>query len=291
MTDQAARLRQLAMAGKKAPEPLAGGKAIFMAVASGKGGVGKTSLVANLGCALSKRGRKVLALDADFGLANLDIILNLGPGKNLGHFLKGEATAEDIVKEAAPGFSVLPGASGIDGLADMDSSDRQRIVSGLSVLSGRFDYVLIDVAAGIGRNVIELCLAANDVLLVTDPQPTSLTDAYGLAKILMGRSPGIDLRVVVNSVKSAEEGRAVYAKLNEVVKRFLKRELEYAGHIARDDFVSKATSRQEPFVSAYPRSAAAKCVEELADGILDRKGGRAGNQAFWSKLGERESVR
>lgn len=284
MSDQAARLRELAgLARADQAGAIDSSHATVLAVASGKGGVGKTNVVANVGFALAARGAKVLALDADFGLANLDILLNLAPRRNLGHLLRGEATAEEIVAEAAPGFSVVPGASGLHELADMDSGDRLRVVEGLSSLAGGYDFVLIDSAAGIGRNVIELCLAARRVLLVTDPQPTSLTDAYGLAKVLLGRDAGVELRLIVNSARSEEEGRAVAAKLNSVMKRFLNREVEYLGHIAKDDNVSRATQRQQPFVSAFPRSKAAKCVEALAEALAgSRSGGERSN--FWSHL-------
>lgn len=285
MKDQAERLRSLAGKSRKAPEPLPEGAGRVIAVASGKGGVGKTSVVANLGAALARRGRRVLALDADFGLANLDILLNLRAGKNLGHLLRGEATAEEIVQEAAPGFSVLPGASGVERLADLDAADRERVLSGLFRVAEGFDYVLIDTAAGIGRNVTELCLAAREVLLVTDPEPTSLTDAYGLSKILFAQSADVALRLVVNSASGEAEGRAVGEKLNQVMGRFLQREIPYLGHIAQDPFVSKATARQTPFVLAYPRCPAALCVEKLA-GELEgaAPGTRSGVGGFWNRL-------
>ena len=282
MSDQARKLRELAGSVRREKPELKGGAAVVLAVASGKGGVGKTNVVANLGYALSRRGARVLALDADFGLANLDILLNLSPGKNLGHLLRGEATAREILAEAAPGFSVLPGASGIMELAEMDSSERMRVVEGLAGLASEYDFVLIDTSAGIGRNVIDLCLAARDVILVTDPQPTSLTDAYGLAKILLGKLPEIEIGILVNSAASAQEGRAVGVKLNSVLKRFVGRELAYLGHIQRDECVGRATSRQEPFVAAFPRSKASQCVEELATLVGERKHG--GGTGFWTRL-------
>lgn len=286
MSDQAERLRKLAggVRAAKAGGALSGGGAQVLAVASGKGGVGKTNVVANVGFALAARGARVLALDADFGLANLDILLNLAPKLNLGHLLRGEATAAEILANAAPGFDVVPGASGIQQLADMDSADRMRVVEGLSLLASGYDFILIDSAAGIGRNVVELCLAAMRVLIVTDPQPTSLTDAYGLAKVLLGREAGVELRLIVNSAKGEEEGRAVAVKLNSVMKRFLSREIEYVGHIARDENVSRATSRQMPFVAAFPRSKAARCVEEIASALLASKGPEHTGSPFWSRL-------
>jgi flagellar biosynthesis protein FlhG len=270
LSDQAQKLRELARQKRPAeakPMALPEGGGRVLAITSGKGGVGKTNVVANLGSALAGRGHKVLALDADFGLANLDILLNLNPEKNLAHVLRGEATTEEVVVEALPGFSVLPGASGIQSLADMDALDREKVMKGLTPLVNGYDYVLIDTAAGIGNNVVELCIAAGEVVLVTNPQPTSLTDAYGLTKVILGRSPDIAVRTIVNLVSGPEEGRKVWAKLNDVVKEFLDREIEYLGHISRDDCVNRATSRQQPFVSAYPRSKATACVEKLADSI------------------------
>jgi flagellar biosynthesis protein FlhG len=231
------------------------------------------------------RGRNVLALDADFGLANLDILLNLSPKKNLGHMLRGEARPEEIVQEAAPRFHVIPGASGLERLADLDPADRSRVVEGLLPLAAGQDYLLIDTSAGIGRNVVDLCFAAREVILVTDPQPTSLTDAYGLTKILLGRLPDAEIRLLVNSTSGDEEGLAVWDKLNQVIERFLGRGVSYLGNIVRDDFVTRATSRQQPFVTAFPRCRASLCVGRIADAL---EGGEAkpetGIGGFWNRL-------
>ncbi len=287
MNDQAQKLRELARVSRPQPAklPKDAGRGRVLAVTSGKGGVGKTNLVANLGCALAGRGHRVLALDADFGLANLDILLNLNPKKNLANLLAGDAAAGEVVVEALPGFSVLPGASGVQGLAEMDATDRERVLDGLTTLTNGYDFVLIDTAAGIGHNVVELCLAAGEVVLVTNPQPTSLTDAYGLTKVLLARAPSIGVHTVVNSVSSAEEGRTVWSKLNEVVKEFLDREIGYLGYILRDDCVDRASLRQHPFVAAYPRSKAAACVEKLADELTGKSSQAASTASgFWSRL-------
>ncbi|GAB4255260.1 MAG: MinD/ParA family protein [Deferrisomatales bacterium] len=286
MKDQAAKLRQLAARSRAeavAAQVSAGGR--VLAVTSGKGGVGKTNVVANLGTALARRGRSVTVIDADFGLANLDILLNLNPPRNLGHLVRGEADAEEIVVHAGAGFRVVPGASGLEALADLDAQERERLLAALAPLTGDADFVLLDTSAGIGRNVVDLCLAAGEVLLVTNPEPTSLTDAYGLVKVLWARDPGVAVRLVVNSVAGAAEARRVHAKLGEVAGRFLGGQLSYLGHIVRDPCVGRAAQRQLAFVAAYPRSPAARCVEALASALLgepERRGGAV--RRFWRRL-------
>jgi flagellar biosynthesis protein FlhG len=291
--DQAQRLRELAALARARVEheddrPMRGPAAValpgrVLAVASGKGGVGKTSLVANLAAVLARGGRKVTVLDADFGLANLDILLNLNPARNLGHLLRGEARPEEVVLEAAPGLRVIPGASGLQELAELREEERRELLASLAPLTGGQDFVLVDAAAGIGRNVVGLCRAAGELLLVTNAEPTSLTDAYGLVKVVWARDPEVEVRLVVNGVAGPEEGQAVHARLDQVVDRFLRRRLSYLGHITRDEHVARSARRQAPFVLAYPRCAASRCVEALAEALLESAPVRA-DQGFWQRL-------
>lgn len=286
MRDQAQRLRELA-ARTRAGEPLAslGARGRVLAVASGKGGVGKTNVTANLGAALANRGHAVTLLDADLGLANLDILLNLNPRVNLGHVLRGEAAPTDAVVEVTRGLRVIPGASGIEAMADLGDRERVALLASLAPITADQDFVLIDAAAGIGRNVLHLCRAAGEILLVTDPEPTSLTDAYGLAKVLWSRDPRFGVRLVVNSVGSEVEGRAVHSKLEEVAARFLGARLFYLGCILRDECVGRAARRQLTFVTAYPRSPASRCVEALAEALLGMAPlENGGAQGFWRRL-------
>ncbi len=283
MRDQAQRLRELAARARTDDGAAAPPPGRVLTVASGKGGVGKTSLAANLGAALAGRGQKVTVLDADFGLANLDILLNLNPARNLGHLLRGEARPDEVVLEAAPGLRVIPGASGVQDLADLAGEERRALLASLAPLTGNQDFVLVDAAAGIGRNVVDLCRAAGEVLLVTNAEPTSLTDAYGLVKVVWGRDPGVAVHLVVNGVAGPEEGRAVHAKLDQVVARFLQRRISYLGHIARDEHVSRSARRQTPFVLAYPRCPASRCVEALAAALLESTA-PAADQGFWQRL-------
>lgn len=289
MRDQAAKLRELAARAKaplSAVPVSAADRARVIAVTSGKGGVGKSSVVANLGAELARRGHRVTVIDADFGLANLDILFNLNPKHNLGHLLQGQVGAEQVVVEVAavPGLQLIPGASGMEALADLDSGERERLLAALAPTTADREFVLIDTAAGIGRNVLDLCLAAGEVLLVTNPEPTSLTDAYGLLKILRQRDPAVRVRLLVNSVGDAAEGRGVHAKLAEVVQRFLGGGLESLGVIPRDSCVPRATTRQAPFVVAYPRAAASRAVAAVADALLETAVAAGGSGGFWRRL-------
>lgn len=286
MRDQAQALRELAArvrARETAPADAAGAARV-VAVTSGKGGVGKTNLVVNLGAVLAARGRQVALLDADFGLANLDILLNLSPARTLAHLVRGEARAEEVVLQVSPGFRVIPGASGVEALADLDPSQREALIAALAPLTAGQDLVLVDTAAGIGRNVVDLCGAADQVVIVTNPEPTSLTDAYGLLKVLWARAPDVPAAVVVNSVASEAEGRAVHGKFDQVVGRFLHRSLPYLGPILRDDHVGRAARRQIPFTSAYPRCPASRCVGAIADALLGEPADRARDRSFWGRL-------
>lgn len=288
MRDQAAKLRELAARARLPPAatPAADDRGRVIAVTSGKGGVGKSSVVANLGAELARRGHRVTMIDADFGLANLDILFNLNPKHNLSHLLQGQVGAEQVVVEVAavPGLQLIPGASGLEALADLDAAEREHLLAALAPITADREFVLIDTAAGIGRNVLDLCLAADEVLLVTNPEPTSLTDAYGLLKILRQRDPDVRVRLLVNSVRDAAEGRGVHGKLEEVVQRFLDGDLESLGVILRDPCVPRATTRQAPFVMAYPRAAASRAVAAVADALLKTAPGAGGRGGFWRRL-------
>jgi len=282
--DQAQRLRELA--AQRVPEPLPEfqGAGRVLAVASGKGGVGKTSLAANLGTLLADRGYRVTLLDADFGLANLDIVLNLNPKRNLAHLLRGEAGASEVLVEAAPGLRVIPGATGIEALADLEVRERGKLLNALSPLTAGSDFLLLDTSAGIGRNVVDLCVAASEVILVTNPEPTSLTDAYGLLKVCLAKRSDTLVRLLVNMASGGEEARAVHRKLEQVIARFLGATIPYLGHVERDDCVGQATRRQVPFVSAYPRSRATRCLGAVADTLIGAPVAGAGTSGFWRRL-------
>lgn len=280
--DQAEKLRQL-MAGREGrrprllgrpgtlavePEPVVRTRVIT--VASGKGGVGKTNLVVNLGIALAKQGLKVGILDADLGLANIDIVLGIVPPYNLVHVLRGEKAISDIMVPGPEGVKVFAGGSGVYELANVAQWHLDRFVSGLRALDGEMDVCLIDTGAGIGRQVMSFVEAAQEAIVITTPEPTAVTDAYGLVKMLSLHNQDASVRIVVNMVESQAEGKAVYERLRTVSRRFLGLDVEYLGCVERDAAVGKAVREQRPFVLASPHSRAAQGVQRLADGLTAR---------------------
>lgn len=267
MIDQAQQLRAL-MADRAAPTaPTAtqsARKTRVMAVTSGKGGVGKTNLVVNLGLAWAQRGRRVVVLDGDLGLANVDVLLGLQPRYTLAHVLSGEKRLDEIVQIGAFGLGVIPGASGLAELADLAPDQRQRLLDELARLDGLADVVLVDTAAGIGAGVSQFLLASEEVLLVTTPEPTALTDAYALVKVLTAAGGRPRIRLVVNLVRSTREGQEAVQRLLSVAHEFLRVTIEPFGTLPYDDCVSQAVRRQVPVLVAYPQSTLAGRVVALS---------------------------
>lgn len=239
-----------------------------IAVTSGKGGVGKTSVATNLALALARHGLKVLLVDGDLSLANVDLLLGVIPQKNLGDVVLGQASIEEVVLETAEGVRLLPAGSGVEELADLDDFRRERLLREMTRLETGIDLILLDTGSGIGRQTIHLARAADQVLLVTTPEPTAFADAYATLKVLSrGRlrgRPGL----VVNMVATPEEGRDIERRIRVVAERFLRMRPEYFGHVCRDESVGLAVRRQEPFLRAFPNSPAARCIESLASRIL-----------------------
>lgn len=236
-----------------------------IAVASGKGGVGKTHVSVNLAYQLARKGKRVLLLDADLGLANVDILLGLRAGKNLSHVISGECTLREVLLEGPGGMSVVPAASGVKRMADLGSTDHATIIQAFSSLRDEFDVMIIDTAAGISDSVVSFSRASQHMLVVVNDEPTSLADAYGLIKVL-NRDAGITrFRVLCNKMDSEHQGRQVFAKLKEVADRFLDVVLEYAGLVPRDEFVQRALQRQRLISEIFPGSDAAQAFMRLAD--------------------------
>jgi flagellar biosynthesis protein FlhG len=257
----------------------------ILAVTSGKGGVGKTNVVANLAASLSEMGRKVIVLDADFGLANLDILLGLTPRYHLGHVLFGNKTLNDIIVQGPEGIRIIPASSGLQRMSELTGAQRSRLIESFASLEADTDYFLIDTAAGISRNVIHFLLSAHEVIVVSAPEPTAIVDAYAVIKIILTEDRNKMIRVLINSVEQAEEAREVFCQINSVVKRFLNRELDFLGHIERDLHVLQSVRSQMLVTRRFPHAPASRCFRELALRLVQQEGmGASSNGLVWEKL-------
>lgn len=245
--------------------PAAAGRPVkVIAVTGGKGGVGKTTVTANLAVALAERGRRVLVLDADLGLANIDVLLGLQPRHNLSHVLTGELSLEDVIVDGPKGIRVVPASSGVRQMANLGTLEHAGLIRAFSELSHELDVLLVDTAAGIHDSVLTFARAAQHVLVVVCDEPASLTDAYALIKVLSRDQNVRRFRVLANQTRTLGEGRELYQKLVRVCDRFLDVTLEYAGAIPHDEFVRRAIQRQAAVVDAYPGSVATQGFKNLA---------------------------
>lgn len=280
MADQAERLRAIVKENKARVTP-----ARVIAVTSGKGGVGKTNFAINLGICLSKLGRKILLVDADLGLANVDVLLGVIPKYNLGHVLLGDKKIADIIINGPEGMKIIPGGSGMDKLANLSEKKLVQCLEHLNQLENSIDIMLVDTSAGISKNVLKFALAAGEVIIITTPEPTAITDAYGIIKVIAGSNRDLPIRVVVNMVKNEKEAEEVMERLSAVSRRFLGLDLERLGFIPADAVVSKAVKEQLPFVIGHPRSAAAQSVNEIAVRLIGGEVERStGALSFFERL-------
>lgn len=235
-----------------------------IAVTSGKGGVGKTNVSVNLAWQLARTGKKVLLLDADLGLANVDILLNLKPRKNLSDVIEGACTLKEILLEAPGGFTVIPAASGKKSMAEMAETQHAGIVMALSELDQDFDVMIVDTAAGISDSVVTFSRASHYVTVICSDEPTSMADAYALIKVL-NRDGGITrFQVLRNRVNSETQARAGFKRLADTAQRFLDIQLDYAGFIPDDPCVVKAVGKQQCVSEAYPGSEASKAFQRFS---------------------------
>ena len=253
-TDQAEGLRRM-----RNPRPVK-----VMTVTGGKGGVGKTNICANLAIAMSLLGRRIMLLDADLGLANLDVLLGLQPAHNLADVVEGRQRLEDVILTGPAGVKVVPGASGLSDMAALSAQQHAGIINAFSELTDDLDALLVDTAAGISEGVLRFCEAGTEVLVVICDEPTSLTDAYALIKVLSTERNVTRFRVVTNMTHQGGDGRALFDKLLRVTDRFLQVTLDHAGSVPYDDRVWRAVQLQAPFVTAFPTSLASVALKKLA---------------------------
>ena len=258
-----------------------------IAITSGKGGVGKTNIVANLGFALSRLGKKVLILDADLGLGNLDVLLGLAPRYNLSHVISGEKSLEEIILKGPGKLEILPASSGIQELTQLSKQQKIQILTKLDLLIDSFDVLLIDTAAGISTNVLDFNATAQEILVVVSPEPTSLTDAYALMKVLSLKYSEKHCKLLVNQAANDQEGRDIYRQLNLVTERFLVISVKYFGCVLFDEKVTKSVRRQQIILELYPDSPASKSFSMLAKKIKNMKiskSTKGDSNLFWEHL-------
>lgn len=256
--DQANGLRKLA----NPPRPVK-----VIAVASGKGGVGKTNVTVNLGVALALAGKQVLLLDADLGLANIDVMLGLHPQYNLQHVLDGSKTLQDIIVEGPSGLKIIPAASGVQKMAELSPAEHAGMIQAFSELDQHIDILMIDSAAGIADSVISFSRAAQEIIVVVCDEPASITDAYALIKLL-NREYGVDhFHIIANMARNVQEGRELFNKISMVCDRFLDTSLDFMGIVPFDDDLRRAVKKQRAVVDYIPRSKSATAFTHLAKKI------------------------
>jgi len=239
-------------------------KVKVISVTGGKGGVGKTNITLNLAMALAQMGKKVLVLDADLGLANCDVMLGLRVERNLSHVLSGKASLDDILVEGPFGIKIVPATSGNQDMTELSPVEHASLIRAFSELETPIDVLLVDTAAGISDMVLSFSRASQDVLVVVCDEPSSITDAYALMKIL-SRDHGVEkFKIVANMVRSSKEGLELFAKLTRVTDRFLDVTLELVATVPQDENVRRAARKQKAFIDAYPTTAASMAVKALA---------------------------
>lgn len=245
---------------------LAGNNPIqVIAITGGKGGVGKTCASINLSLALSQRGKQVLLLDADLGLANVDVLLGLHPQYNLSHVISGECSLEDIVCDGPEGLRIVPAASGRRRMADLGAAEHAGLIAAFSELALQFDVLIVDTAAGIADSVISFSQASQQVVVVICDEPASITDAYALMKVLSTDHHVRNFHVLTNMTADAAEGRALYEKISRAAEKFLDISLEHFGNVTYDNFQRRAVQRQQPVAAVFPSASSTLAFRGLAE--------------------------
>ena len=278
--DQAEKLRVMARQVKDSRKR----RARVLAITSGKGGVGKTNVAANLSICLAAAGKKVILLDADLGLANLDVLLPVKNRINLAHVIAGKRRLDEIIQPGPGGIRLICGASGITQLADLTERQRQRLAQEMTQLEYQADVIVVDTGAGISRNVLGFCQSADHSLVVTTGEPTSITDAYAIIKALnhYPRQPKISL--LINMVDNRDQAKKVYQRLATASQRFLKQAVYDAGYIPRDEYLRRAVHQREPVVLAYPRSPSSYCFVALAQKMVRAREAGTVHDGFFRKV-------
>ena len=240
-------------------------------VTSGKGGVGKTNITINLGIAFAEMGLRVIILDADFGLANIDVLFGIIPKYTLLDVISNQKNVLEVLCDGPNRVKFISGGSGVEELVKLDKNQIQRFVNNISLLDKLADIIIIDTGAGLSERVMSFVMAADEVLLVTTPEPTSITDAYALIKMVSIRDKNKEIKVIVNRAENNSEARDILNKLSLVAERFLSLKLSPLGYVLNDEAVIKAVKSQQPFILSYPKSQAAKQIKDISKALVDEE--------------------
>lgn len=261
MVDQAEQLREIMRNGGTGSSEK---KTRVIAVSSGKGGVGKTNMSINLAIAYAQLGKKVIVMDADLGLANVNVALGIIPKYNLYHLIRKQKKMKDILLDTNYGIQIVAGASGFSKIANLSDEERNDFIVELSELSTA-DVIIIDTSAGVSNNVLSFIAAADEALIITTPEPTAITDAYGIIKIIATEidNMNLGLKLIVNRVKSVTEGKKVAERVISIAGQFLNLKVDYLGYIYDDPTVSNAVIKQKPFMASDPGCKASICVKHI----------------------------
>lgn len=238
-----------------------------IAITSGKGGAGKTNLSVNLGIALAQTGQRVAILDADMGLANVDILLGVYPKFNLSHVLTGEKTLPEIMLEGPSGIRIIPGASGIQKMAELSATEQAAMIRAFSEIDQELDVLIVDTAAGISASVVNFARACQEIIVVVCDEPTSLTDAYAFIKLLNRDYKLSNFHVVTNMVKTVQQGQALFQKLTKVTDHYLDVTLRFVGSVPYDENLRKSVQKQTPVIVGFPETKASLAIKEIAGKI------------------------
>lgn len=289
MHDQAEKLRQLVQTsqgavGKSADNEKNNTRVIT--ITSGKGGVGKTNFTVNLAVALARLGQKILVIDADLGAANVDVVLGCTSSYSLLHIIDDQLPIDDVIADGPEGIRYLSGGSGIQRLANLDEIQLARLINKIALFDSWADIILIDTGAGVSRNVINFVLAADEVILITTPEPTALTDAYAMLKTYSSYQGTASLKLVVNRVTEIAEGEMVKARLMNAAARFLALSVDSLGVIYEDSNLVRAVKKQQPVLLAYPGTIASRCIKMIAGQLVNHRTPAApqGIKGFFHKV-------
>ena len=260
--DQAEKLRRLMGKKVETKKPFR-----VITVASGKGGVGKTNFVINLAVSFQKKGLRVAILDADFGMANVDIMFGMRTKYSIYDILYNNKSMEEVSAILANGIKIIPGGSGIRELVEIDNEKRQKLLNEFSKIDN-IDLLLIDTGAGLSPVVLNFAEVADEVIIVTNSEPTSLTDAYGLIKVLITENISSSIKLVINRAKNIKEAQDTFNKLSKTIEIFLNKNIKYLGYIIDDEKVGQAVRQQKPFTEIYPRTGASLCINKISSELM-----------------------